>query len=359
MSERTEAATPKRLADAREKGQIPRSRELSSALTLLGSVLAVQSLGGALAGSVTQVVRYGLLAAGTVPVDAASAVVLVRHVGLRSLAGMGGFLAALSGLALAVGGVQARGVLTTHPLAPDLSRLNPLPQLKRLLGSEALVELLRSLLKLTVVGGAIYGVLAAAWGDTLSLAQRSPIALLEVVRGGAVRLLTRAGLAYLALAALDYGYQLWRHSQQMRMTKQEVKEEARQSDGDPMVKARQRSMARSMLRRQMFKEVPTADVVVTNPTHIAVALRYDPERADAPVVLAMGQRLIAQRIKAVALEAGVPLVENRPLARALLRRARVGDVIPPELYVAVAEVLAYVIRQRAQRPSGWAGSTRA
>ena len=139
------------------------------------------------------------------------------------------------------------------------------------------------------------------------------------------------------------------------MTKQEVKQEAKQNEGDPLVKARMRSMGRALARKQMMKEVPNADVVVTNPTHIAVALKYDPTTGEAPVVLAMGQRKVAERIKAIAAEAGVPMVENRPLARAMLASCRVGIPIPAELYIAVAEVLAFVIRQRGGRQR-YAGS---
>ena len=164
-----------------------------------------------------------------------------------------------------------------------------------------------------------------------------------------MRLFVTAGLAYLFVAAADYAFQFWQHLRSMRMTKDEVRRELKMQDGDPLLKSRQRSIARSRARRQMFADVPKADVVIVNPTHIAIALRYDPLAAPAPIVLAMGQRLIAERIKALAHEHGVPVIENKPLARALLAAARVGMMIPAELYIAVAEVLAFVIRQRAQR----------
>jgi flagellar biosynthetic protein FlhB len=177
------------------------------------------------------------------------------------------------------------------------------------------------------------------------------LALLLVIRAYAVRILASAGLALLFLALADYGFQVWQHEKQLRMSRQELKQEHKETEGDPNVKARRRSLARSLARRRMLLAVSQADVVVTNPTHVAVALKYDPTIADAPVVLAMGERKVAEQIKRLAAEAGVPTVENRPLARALLASARVGFPIPLELYVAVAEILAFVIRQR--RGRGW------
>jgi flagellar biosynthetic protein FlhB len=182
--------------------------------------------------------------------------------------------------------------------------------------------------------------------------------MLFTIRASVVRLLLTTGGAYLLLGAADYGFQYWTHMRNMRMTKDEVRQETKQQEGDQMVKSRIRAVARARLRRQMFSDVPKADVVIVNPTHRAVALRYDPLTAPAPVVIAMGERRIAERIKQIAREHGVPMIENRPLARALIATARVGTVIPAELYAAVAEVLAFVYRQRAMRgnPAAWTGT---
>ena len=177
-----------------------------------------------------------------------------------------------------------------------------------------------------------------------------------MVKKYAVRMLATAGGAYLALAGGDYLWQWWEHEKSLRMTKEEVRLEYKQNDGDPQIKQRRRQVARSYARRQMMKDVPKADVVIINPTHIAIAIKYDPTVAPAPIVLAIGQRKIAERLKAIAREAGVPMVENRPLARALLKTARVGTLIPYDLYMAVAEILAFVIKTRGTRGS-WEGST--
>jgi flagellar biosynthetic protein FlhB len=162
-----------------------------------------------------------------------------------------------------------------------------------------------------------------------------------------------AGIAYLGLALADYLWQYWQYVKELRMTKEEVKQEHKNSEGDPHLKQRMRAVARSMARRQMFRDVPKADVVIVNPTHRAIALQYDALQAPAPFVLAMGERKVAERIKKIALDHGIPVIENKPLAIALLSSARVGMMIPPELYLAVAEVLAFVIRQRRARDGAW------
>jgi flagellar biosynthetic protein FlhB len=225
-----------------------------------------------------------------------------------------------------------------------------------MVGVETLAELLKAVLKLVIVGVVAWRVLGARWTELSALARHGPAALLHSMHGSAVALLRSTGLAYLGFAAVDYAWQLWRHHQSLRMTKDEVREELRRQEGDPMLKARVRAIARGRLRRRMMQDVPKADVVIVNPTHVAVALRYDPLVAPAPVILAMGERLIAQRIREIAEEHGIVVVQNVPLARALLASARVGSVIPAELYAAVAEVLAFVFRTR--RMQGAPGSVR-
>lgn len=353
--EKTEEATPKRREDARRDGQVARSQELTTAVLLLASALTLSALTPGLGRALTEVFAYGLTAAGT-ELDGASATRLVQAIGWRTLAALGAVLAAMAGAALAVTAVQARGTLATKPLEPKWSRLSPLANGKRLIGIQPWAELGKSLVKLGIVGLAVWLSLRAAWPELLALGQQSPAALLMVVRRYAVRLLLTAGGAYVAFALLDYLYQLWQHGRSLRMSKEEIKQEYKQSEGDPMVKARRRSFARQLARKQMMRDVPTADVVIANPTHIAVALKYDPAVAPAPFVVALGERKVAQRIKQLAFDSGVPVIENRPLARALIASAQVGQLIPVELYGAVAEILAFVIRQRAAMGSSWKGT---
>ncbi len=346
MEERTEQATPHKREEARREGQVPRSQELTTAAAILGSAAVLAATGGSLSASLRDLMAYGLTTMSAPPAGTAGVVTLLHTMGGKALVALAPTVLAITTITFAVAAVQARGVLTTRPLEPKWERLDPIANGRRMLGAQPWVNLARALLKLAIVALAAWTALRTALPDLLGLPQAAVSALPAVLRQHTLHLAAIAGLTYLALAAADYGYQLWSHEKSLRMTRTEIRLEMKQNEGDPMLKARRRSIARSMARREMFRDVPKADVVITNPTHIAVALRYDPISTPAPVVLAMGQRKVAERIKALAAESGVPMVENRPLARALLATAHVGMVIPAELYVAVAEVLAFVIRQR-------------
>jgi flagellar biosynthetic protein FlhB len=222
---------------------------------------------------------------------------------------------------------------------------------RRIVGAEAGLNLIKSLVKLAALGLVTVLVLRRAWPRFGDLADAAPLRVLEVLRGASLELALTVGLAFLAMGLLDFLVQRIRYERSLRMTRYEVLQEFKEQEGDPQIKARIRQIARQRARQRMLSHVARADVVVTNPTHLAVALKYDPLASAAPVVLAMGERKLAERIKLLALRAGVPLVENRPLARALLQTAKVGAPIPPALYVAVAEILAYVYRRRGRMPA--------
>ena len=356
FQERTEAATPRRREEARRKGEVPRSPEVTTAVLLMVAAAGVHLAGPKLAGALAGIYGASTMAAAAPPAGLDAVVAFVRGIGMQGMLAMAPLLALLATGGLVIAAGQARGVLTTETLQPKFERLSPGKNLGKILGIRSVAELANSILKLLVVAGAMYFVLRRMWPDIMVLGQQAPVALVHVLTRSIVRLLATAGVAYLLLAGGDYAFQLWQHERQLKMTKEEVKREHKESEGDPQVKGRLRSLGRALLRRQMFADVPTADVVVTNPTHIAVALKYDPSVSPAPIVLAMGQRKIAQRIKKLALESGVPVIENKPLARALLATGTVGEAIPAELYVAVAEVLAFVIRRRATGANRWAGS---
>jgi len=357
-AERTEEATQRRRDDARAEGRVPRSQELTIAASLLGSAAVISGLAPAAGRGLFAIMGHSLSSIGSISLDLQSATALIRETAMRAFMATLGLIAAMSLATLVVAAIQARGVISAKPLMPQFSRINPISNAKNLLGLRQIVELLKSLGKLAIVGLAVYGSIKAALPDAIALSQESDIGFLFVIKRYTVRMLTSAGAAYLALAAADYLWQWWQHEKSLRMTKEEVKQELRQNEGDPHVKQRRRAIARSYARRQMMKDVPKADVVIVNPTHIAIAIKYDPNVAPAPIVLAIGQRKVAERIKAIAAEAGVPMVENKPLARALLKTAKVGTLIPYELYMAVAEVLAYVLRTRGTRKN-WQGSVTA
>jgi flagellar biosynthetic protein FlhB len=346
--EKTEEATPRKRQEAMDEGRIPRSIELQSAAFLLAAAFVVNFIAPIASTHMVSLFGSGLRAIGGSSGSPAEMLDLLQGTGRELLLIVAALAGALSLSALAVGALQGRGVLSTSPLMPKLERLNPIANAGRFVGWQPIADLLKALLKVGIVGWAVYRSLAVAWPDIADLSSRDTMGMVDAMRHYTVRLLVSAGVAYLILACADYVFQLWQHSKRMRMSKDEVKRESKQQDGDPLLKSRMRAIARSRIRRQMFRDVAKADVVIVNPTHIAVALQYDAGKAPAPIVLAMGERKVAERIKQLAFEHGVPVIENKALARALIGAAQVGAMIPAELYAAVAEVLAFVIRQRAR-----------
>jgi flagellar biosynthetic protein FlhB len=346
--ERTEAATARRREDALKEGRVPHSQELSGATLLLAGTGALALAGGA---SLAHHALAMLRGTGTAwltpePLTPNGAIALLEQVGRTTLLALAPFLIGVLGLTLLVNAAQARGVVSVEPLVPKLSHVNPVAGLERLFSIQAVFNVLKAVLKLTIIGFVAWGVLRRAWPELLATSGATVPEILGTTRTLAIRMAVLVGLVFLVVAALDYGFQLWQYEKSLRMTRQEVVQEHRETEGDPAVKGRIRQLQRAMARKRMLSNVATADVVVTNPTHIAVALKYDPLIAAAPVVLAMGERLLAQRIKDIAHRAGVPVVENKPLARALLANAKVGQAIPPALYVAVAEIIAFVFRKK-------------
>lgn len=350
--ERTEAPTPRRREEARKKGQVPRSPELTSAIGLLvaAPVLALgggswigQQLGGFL-GTATGMLRAE-------PMTVAGAAALLNTTMLVLALAVVPVLGAVLAAGVAGGLVQGRGVVTAERIRPKAEHVNPLANFRRIFGLQALLTLGKSLLKLAALGLVAWMVLRDQWQLMIAAGGATPEAILALIKAMGLELAVKTGLAFLVIAGLDYGVEVWRHEQQLRMSRQEVVQEHKESEGNPLVKSRLRSLGQAMARRRMLGDVRKADVVITNPTHIAIALKYDPMAGAAPVVLAMGERKLAQRIKELAKQHGVPTVENRPLARALLATAKVGKQIPADLYAAVAEVLAWVYRRRGWRPA--------
>ncbi|HTS87708.1 MAG TPA: flagellar biosynthesis protein FlhB [Gemmatimonadales bacterium] len=345
--ERTEAATPRRREEARREGRVPRSQELSGAALLLAGTGALALAGGAaLAEHTVKIVRAGGAWLTADPITPAGAIVLLEQVARETMLALLPFLAGVLAFTLLVNAVQARGVIAIEPVVPKLSHIDPIQGLRRLLSAEALFNLLKSIIKLLIIGWVAWTVFHHAWLEILSTSGAPVPNILAETRGLTIRLAFLVGLAFLAVAGLDYAFQLWQYERKLRMTRQEVIQEHKDTEGDPAIKGRIRQLQRAMARKRMLSRVATADVVVTNPTHVAVALKYDPLIAAAPIVVAMGERLLAQRIKDLARQAGVPIIENPPLARALLANAELGKAIPPALYVAVAEVIAFVFRMR-------------
>jgi flagellar biosynthetic protein FlhB len=345
--ERTEKPSAKKLRDARERGQVPRSRDLSAAAASLAVTIALDYFGSDLVGRLSARVARGLATLGDQPLRTITpgelkSVLVSDAVGLAVAVAPLTLAAGLIGVGTTI--AQSGWVVSGHPLKVDWSRLNPATGLARLKPSQSGTELLK-----TVIGATVLSVIA--WGIARELIADAP-RLIWLVPANAVRsgwaqvatLMWRAGLALLILAAADFALQRWRHWSSLKMTKQEVTDEARGAEGSPEIKARVKRAQREMNRRRMLGAVKTATVVVTNPTHYAVALEYRRDLSPAPRVVAKGQDHMAARIRSAARDAGVPIVENVSLAQALYRGVDVGDSIPAELFGAVAEVLAYLVR---------------
>lgn len=240
--------------------------------------------------------------------------------------------------------LQVGFLFTTEPLVPKMEKINPLTGLTRLVSGRSIVEAIRSILKIIVILLIAYRTIAGDFIEITEMMNMSLLAIWERIVAISYSLFWRIILAFLVIAILDYAYQRYSYEQRLRMTKQELKEERKQIDGDPAVKSRIRSLQREMARRRMMENVPKATVVVTNPTHLAIAIRYEPSQMDAPHVIAKGKLLIAQKIKEIALLNNIPVVEDKKLARALYDIVEPGDAIPMQFYSAVAEILAYIYK---------------
>jgi flagellar biosynthetic protein FlhB len=358
--EKTEEPTGKKLEDAREKGQIAKSPEFVTAAFLLGSLMVFSFAGPPLWRFLVESMGGTLATAGTRAGETTGLITYVQAIGFRTITSIVAAMASLSVIAIAVQAMQTGGLLTTKTLEPNFNRINPLNNIGRLVGTQGWIDLAKGLLKMAIVSYAVYATLQDAWPDIQALAlSSSPMALMDIVHKYGFALMKNAGFMFLVLAIADYGFQRWKTNEDLKMSKQEVREEAKSQEGNAEVKGRRRQIARERIRRAMFANVKTADVVLVNPTHIAIAIKYDPAVAPAPYIVALGERKIAQRIKELAFQHGVPVIENKPLARALIKVAKVGTMIPVEMYLAVAEVLAFVMRERQKYGAKWRGTAAA
>ncbi len=349
--ERTEKATPKKRREARERGQVFKSVELNSAVTLMIGLLVLKFTSSFMMDKLCraygrylqadalldQLYTYTGIVNITKEIMYTVALVVLPLCGLVMLAG------------LAINYWQVGFIFTTRPLMPSLNRINPLEGLKRIFSKRTLVELLKSLLKLAIVVFISYKEFMA---DIESLAQLSKWGVKRsfmAVADMAFNIGIKMAVVFIILAVFDYFYQWWEYEKSLRMTKQELKDEYKEVEGHPLIRSRIRERQRQIGLRRMMQEIPKADVVITNPVHFAVALRYDPKEHDAPVVVAKGQDYLALKIKEVAKKHGVYIVENKPLAQMLYKSTEIGQTIPPELFRAVAEVLAFVYSVKGKR----------
>lgn len=346
--EKTEPATQKKLEDARKEGQVAKSREIANGLGLLSMFLVLRFWTGNMGISFMEVFQavYNRipeitnLLGGTAPDRDLTTVMrfaMVRMLILILPILLVGFLVAfISDL------VQVKWKPTAKTLQPKLSKLDPIKGFKKIFSSNSLVELIKSIAKIALISYMVYSYLRGQESNLFLLYDLELIPAVSLIGQVVTDLGIRIAAVYMIIALADFAYQKWKFSEDMKMTKQEIKEEYKNQEGDPQIKGKIRQRMREVSQRRMMQALPQADVVITNPTHYAVAILYDAEKYSAPIVLAKGQDYLAQKIKEIARENKIEIVENKPLARMLYANVEVGEAVPPELYQAVAEVLAFV-----------------
>lgn len=344
--EKTEKATPRKRQKAREEGQVPKSQDVNTAILLLLAFLGLWFIGGALGNNLLSILTHSF-----------QEYMLMENVDEKTLQKIfielstetGKVLLPIMVIALFAGlfgsFIQVGPLFTSKAIQFKLSRLDPIKGIKnKYFSARVIVELLKSLLKVSLVGVLVFGLVWKDLDSLMLLSQMSVDSSFHHVANSTVTMGVAVAILLLILSIPDYIYQKYEHEKQLRMTKKEVKDEHKDMEGDPQIKSKRRQKQMELAMRRMMQEVPKADVVITNPTHYAVALKYDAKKMDAPVVVAKGVDYLALKIKNIAKANDVAVVENKPLARALYAQANIGDMIPEELFKAVAEVLAYVYR---------------
>lgn len=351
FQDKTEQATPKKREDARKKGQVAKSREISSVAVLMAGLGTLYLFGSYMYFHITGMMHHifslNVTGWGVPEISDLGASVVCRFLLIIAPVLTAVFFAGLGANVAQVG-----FHFSWESAAPKFSKINPISGFGRLFSRQAAMELAKSLAKLTIVGIVAYLTIYGEMGSLAMLGQTDSANILVYVLMVTLKLFLRVGVIMVFLAVADFAFQKWDHERQLKMTKQEVKDEYKQTDGDPMVKARIRRIQMEAAKRRMMEDVPKADVVVTNPIHLALAIKYDSAKMDAPIIVAKGAGVVAEKIKEIARAHRVPVVENKALAQALYKMAQIGAEVPVALYQAVAEVLAYVYGLRQRESNG-------
>ena len=343
--QKTEEASSKKIEDTEKKGNFTQSREVTSSFVLLASIVGF-SMAGKNATETLMKTWYSILTEmGSTNLDVHELFSFMRWHMQNFLFIIGPILAVIMAAGLLANVIQTGGLkFSLHPLSPKWSKLNPLKGVKRIFSKTSVVELFKSIFKISVVTIIAYYAVKGHWDEIPYLMGYGVHQTLLFMGEVMIEIMVKVFLVMLILAALDFAFQKFTYLENLRMTKQEVKDERKDLEGNPLIKQRIRSVQMEMTRRRMMSAVPEADVVITNPTHFSIAIKYDMENDAAPVVVAKGQNEIAFRIREIAKENNIPLVEDKPLARTLYKNVDVGQLVPASLYKAVAEILAYVYK---------------
>lgn len=347
--EKTEEPTSKKLQEAFEKGNVPFSREVGSFFMLFLLALVVAWYSPAILRGTRDLLVHFIRDIDTIAVNQTSLSILLKHAATGSVAVLAAPLLGSVILALAAGFLQNGIVISAESMKPKFSKISPMSGLKKLFSMRTIVEFVKNLSKIAIVGTVAFMAVYPELHAIQSLPFGGGEAMLLFLAKLATRLTVGVAIAMFFIALFDLLYQRFQHTKSLRMTKQEIKDEYKQSEGDPVIKQRLRALRQEKARQRMMAEVPKADVVITNPTHFAVALSYRPSEHKAPVVVAKGQDLIALKIKEIAEENGVPVIQNPPLARALFASSELDEEIPLTHYEAVAKIISYVYQLKGRR----------
>ncbi len=340
--EKTEQPTSRRLEEARQEGKFAVSKELSSFFVMLGALLIFYFAGLWMTTGMAELMKSSFTPFNA-ELTAGSAFDLFQRVSLKFLLIVAPVLAIplLGAIAYLV---QTGFGFSGKPFEPDMARINPVTGIQRLFSLNSVVEVFKSIIKVSILGYVVYANVKKEWFNMPFLVDMDVSASVFYIARVSFSIMVKTVWVLAVIAVLDYAYQRWEFQRGLRMSREEIKEEAREMEGDPLVKSRIKSIQRELARKRMMQDVPKADFVVTNPTHLAVAIVYDRKDAKAPKVVAKGAGYLAEKIKEIAKKHNVPVLENKPLAQSLYKLVEVGTEIPASLYKAVAEVLAYVYR---------------
>jgi flagellar biosynthetic protein FlhB len=347
--EKTEQATSKRKQDAREKGQVAKSRELASVAVLGACLLYFYFDASVMANRLMDMMKVSFRKSGqlTITIDTVQSLLLDHVFHIFILLGPFLLIVLLAGFVVNI--LQVGFLFSLEAITPKFSKIDPIQGFQRLFSLRSLVEFLKVILKMAIVGIVAYLTIKDEIKLILPLIDLNVNDILSFIGKVSFKILYTTCWVLVILAILDYAYQKWEHERSLKMSKQEIKEENRQTDGDPLIKGRIKRLQREIARKRMMASVPKADVVITNPTHLAVAIRYQPETMNAPCVIAKGAGFIAERIKEIARNSDVPVIENKAVAQVLYKMVAVEQSIPLNLYKAIAEILAYVYSLKQKR----------
>ncbi len=344
--ERTEEPTPKKREKSREEGQVAKSREMASVAVLGVSLIYFYFASSVLITRIMDMMKSHFARAGSTTLTIDSIQALAIDMILQTVAILAPLLILLIVASIAANLLQVGFMFSPKAIAPKLSKIDPIKGFKRMFSMRSLMELVKSVLKIVIIAIVAWLTVRSEIDATLPLMDQEVGEILIYISRVSFRILSMTCWVLVALAILDYAYQKWEFERNLKMTKQEVRDENKQTEGDPLIKGRIRRLQREMARKRMMAAVPKADVVITNPEHLAVALQYLPESMSAPVVVAKGAGFIAEKIREIAVNHHIPLIENKPVAQLLYKMGRVNQTIPEAMYKAIAEILAQVYALR-------------